>query len=186
MPQLDPLFSQLQEGIASTSKAEIHRRINCVRGKKHFTKWTRDHQNLAIKACGLASSKYTNKQSRNKILRILSMADLPTGIAAVWQKIKEMRINASSATSLQQRAYLLLYNMVSPAVRAGMEKPPEPLPAKEIQGPGHDLLSREARFTLWDRMQKDGYRKPCAYYAPALRDLWIPRRQVLGMVSTVI
>lgn len=81
------------------------------------------------------------------------MTDLPTGIAAVWQKIKEMRINASSATSLQQRAYLLLYNMVSPAVRAGMEKPPEPLPAKEIQGPGRDLLSREARFTLWDRMQ---------------------------------
>ena len=140
---------------------------------------------MAIKACGLASSKYTNKSSRNKILEILSMADLPTGIAEVWQKIKEMRINASNATSLQQRAYLLLYNMVSPAVRAGMEKPPEPLPAREIQGPGRDLLSRQARFTLWDCMQKDVARKSCAYYAPALRDLWIPRRQVLGMVSTV-
>ena len=118
MPQLDPLFSQLQEDIASTSKAEIHRRINCARGKKHFTKWTKNHQNMAIKACGLASSKYTNKSSRNKILEILSKTDLPTGIAEVWQKIKEMRINASNATSLQQRAYLLLYNMVSPAVRA--------------------------------------------------------------------
>ena len=80
------------------------------------------------------------------------MTDLPTGIAEVWQKIKEMRINSSNATtsSLQQRAYLLLYNMVSPAVRAGMEKPPEPLPAREIQGPDRDLLSRQVRFTLWD------------------------------------
>ena len=88
-----------------------------------------------------------------------------------------MKINAANATSLQQRAYLLLYNMVTPSVRSEMENPPEPLPSREIRGPGRDLLASEARVMLWNRMQ-EGPRRPYVYNTDALRNLWIQRRQV--------
>ena len=73
-----------QEDLASTSRAEIHRRINCVRGKKYFDKWTKDHQNLAMKACGLAFSHYTTKQSRIKILHIFPTVGVSLGTVPVF------------------------------------------------------------------------------------------------------
>lgn len=109
------------------------------------------------------------------------MVDLPLGIAPVWQKIKEMKINPSNATSQQQKSYLLLYNMVNPSVRDTMKEPPKPLPGREIQCPGRDFLANEARVLVWKRMQEEiekESRRPHVYEKHALRDLWVPRRQV--------
>ena len=162
----------------NTSKAEIERRSHTDTGYKPFNEWQKDKQKAAIKACGLAVSKFPNKQSRINILEYLAATDLPTNPEVVWSRIRTMNLNPSGATSVQQKAYLLLYNMTPPEKRVGLSKPPEPLSAKEAVGPGRELLAKTARYVLWSRMQQDTSLPPVAYRRDK-QTLWTSRRQVI-------
>ena len=72
-----------QDICAAISSAEIARRVNCARGKRHFTKWTNAELNEAIKVCGLAVSKYPSKRKKCGIVHHLSITDLPTDMGKV-------------------------------------------------------------------------------------------------------
>ena len=139
-----------QDKCADTSRAEITRRVDCARGKRHFTKWTNKELDEAIKACGLACSKFGNKKKKCGIVHHLSITDLPTDMGAVWRKIQTDSINPTGATSPQQRAYLLLCHMA-----VGLTPPKPKEPTRKLIAPSRILLAAEARLQLWDRLHED-------------------------------
>ena len=109
-----------QDNDINTSKREIALRSQTDVGVKPFNVWPKDKQKAAIKACGLATSKFTNKTARISILGYLASTDLPTDEDVVKSRIQELDINPSGANSPQQKAYLLLYYMTPKALRAGI------------------------------------------------------------------
>ena len=109
-----------QDGDINTSKREIALRSQTDVGVKPFDVWPKDKQKAAIKACGLATSKFTNKTARISILGYLASTDLPTDENVVKSRIQELDINPCGANSPQQKAYLLLYYMTPKALRVGI------------------------------------------------------------------
>ena len=166
--------------MAATSKAEILRRTHTARDSNHFSKWNVKQQKDAIKACGISVSKYyaQNKVRRKLMLERLSYMDLPTDPGAVWRTIQSMQLDPSGCTSRQQRSYLLLYFMTPLEERGGMEKPATPLPVRTVVGPSKDVLAKQARVILWERVHKDVNCKSRCYRKGKVKGLWMARRLV--------
>ena len=87
-----------------TSRTIIQRRMQGTGVYRHYSEWTAKDQRTTIQACGLASSKYTNKVKRNEILSHLVKVDLPADPGLVLRALRELNISILGASNRQQFA----------------------------------------------------------------------------------
>ena len=59
-----------------------------------------------------------------------------------------------------------------------MEKPATPLPVRTVVGPSKDVLAKQARVILWERVHKDVNCKSRCYRKGKVKGLWMARRLV--------
>lgn len=98
-----------QNRMAVTTSAKLIEGLtNQPRGIRHFSKWSEKEKKGAIQRCGLASSKFSNAEERNKILKHLSQTELPVEHLAVLCMIKDLGLPPSGASSRQQFSFYLL------------------------------------------------------------------------------
>lgn len=67
--------------------------------------------------------------------------------------------------------------MTPESERGDMTPPEVPIPGRKAIGPDRELLAKQARVLLFQRINDESHR-PFAYYDDAIYDLWKPRRQV--------
>ena len=163
-------FLALKDMSERTSRTIIQRRMQGTGVYRHYSEWTAKEQRATIQACGLASSKYTNKVKRNEILSHLVKVDLPADPGLVLRALRELNISILGASNRQQLAYLLLTHMSE-----GLSTPPQPTPAVELVRPSIDLLQEKSHSVLFDCI---GTKTPWIYRHNAnMRQLWTLRRR---------
>ena len=145
------------------------------RGYKHFTYWTLEEQKKAVKACGLAHSKWPTKPRCNWILEQLAETPFPIRSRDVMQELERRNICTAIPRANHKSLTLLLLQHMA----AGMS-PPQVVPEKEIVAPTRKALELEANLSEWNRVRNEDI-SPHWYNNPAVperRSLWKLRRHV--------
>ena len=159
-----------------TSRSLIGAWMGVQNDKMAFLKWNAKRRKQCITACGLASSKYSNKRSQNEILTHLASADLPLDAGKVLSELKRLDIVYAGASNIKQMAYVLLQHITTSGVLPKLYVCEDPV--LTIVGPERSTLAQEAKKVITTHT----FGSHCIPYAyrfnEVIQHLWKPRREV--------
>ena len=85
--------------MATTSKGKIEELLSAALGGRHFDVWTFKEQADALKQCGIASSRVSNRVEARALLHNLHNTDLPLDHLQVLWLVADFGLSPSAARS---------------------------------------------------------------------------------------